>query len=89
MLLLANIQFAAKEYRIALEHAQEATKLSEIKDCNYAWGQADAQYLCGICYKNLEDIELAKQFLSAALEIRTRIRHPLVELTQKILNELP
>jgi len=88
LLLLAKIQIAIPEYRPALGYAREALDRSQHPDCRYAWGEADALYLCGICHQGLSELELARQRLESALKIRERIKHPGVKETRKLLEGL-
>ncbi len=88
LLLLAKIYLAIPDYRSALGNARKALDRSQHPDCQYAWGEANALHLCGVCHKNLSEPELAKQRLEAAYAIRKRIQHPDAEETRKILEEL-
>ena len=88
LLLLAKIQIAIPEYRPALGYAREALDRAQHPDCRYAWGEADALHLCGICHQGLGELELARQRLESALKIRERINHPGVKETLKLLEGL-
>jgi tetratricopeptide (TPR) repeat protein len=85
LLLLSKIQMAIPDYRPALGYAREALDRSQHLDCRYAWGEADALHLCGICHQGLGELELAQQRLETALKIRERIKHPGVKETLKLL----
>ena len=88
LLQLAKTHLAIPDPRTALGNARKALDRSQHPDCQYAWGEANSLHLCGICHKELGEPELAKKRLEAALEVRTRIQHPGVEETRKILKEL-
>ena len=87
LLLLAKINLAIPDFRTALSNARKALDRSEHKDCRYAWGQANALHLCGVCHRELNEPELAKKRLEAALKIRKKIQHPGAEETQKLIDE--
>jgi tetratricopeptide (TPR) repeat protein len=88
LLQLAKIHLAIPDARAALQYARQALDRSEHPDCCYAWGEANALHLCGICHKELKEPELARKRLKAALKIRKRIQHPGAGETEKILEEL-
>jgi tetratricopeptide (TPR) repeat protein len=87
LLLLAKINLAIPDARAALGNARKALDRSRHKDCRYAWGQANAGHLCGICHKKLEEPELSKKRLEAALKLREKIQHPGAEQTRKLIKE--
>ncbi|MFC2145882.1 DUF4062 domain-containing protein [Acidobacteriota bacterium] len=88
LLQLAKIHLAIPEPRAALRYARQALDRSEHPDCCYAWGEANALHLCGICHKELKEPELARKRLEAALKVRKRIQHPGSGETEAILKEL-
>jgi tetratricopeptide (TPR) repeat protein len=85
---LAKINLAIPDPRTVLRHARTALDRSEHPDCCYAWGQANAGHLCGVCHKDLSEPKLAKKRLQAALAIRKKIQHPGAKDTEKLLNEI-
>ena len=88
LLQLAKIHLAIPKPRAALRYACQALDRSEHPDCGYAWGEANALHLCGICHKELKEPELGRKHLKAALKIRKRIQHPDAAETESILKEL-
>ena len=88
LLQLAKLHLAIPDARAALRNARQALDRSEHPDCGYAWGEANALHLCGICHKELKEPELARKRLEAALKIRKRIQHPGAVETETILKEL-
>ena len=52
---------------------------SEHPDCQYAWGKADALHFCGIAHLRLNEPELARQRLTAALELREKFQRGHIE----------
>lgn len=88
LLLLAKTQLAIPEIRAALGNAREALDRSQHPDCQYAWGETDALHVCGICHRALNEPELARKRLEAAVKVRKRIQHPGLHETQKLLQEL-
>lgn len=88
LLQLARINLAIPDPRVALGNARKALDRSQHPECCYAWGEADALHLCGICHKELGEVELAKKRLQAAHKVRKRIQHPGAEETAKLLEEL-
>jgi len=88
LLQLAKIHLAIPEPQTALRYARQALDRSEHPDCCYAWGEANALHLCGICHKELKEPELARKRLKAAFKVRKRIHHPGAGETETILNEL-
>jgi tetratricopeptide (TPR) repeat protein len=87
-LALAESFLAATEPTKALQRAREALDRSEAPDCRYAWGQADGLHLCGIAHLRLGERELARQRLTAALEIRQRLNHPRIDETRNALEQV-
>jgi tetratricopeptide (TPR) repeat protein len=87
-LALAESFLAAAEPTKALQHAREALDRSEAPDCQYAWGQADGLHLCGIAHLRLGERKLARQRLTAALELRERLGHPRIDETRSALEQL-
>ncbi|MCP4608376.1 MAG: DUF4062 domain-containing protein [Planctomycetes bacterium] len=87
LLQLAKINLAIPDARTALGNARKALDRSEHRDCRYAWGQADALHLCGVCHKELNEPELAKKRLETALKLRRKIQHPGAEETEKLIKE--
>jgi tetratricopeptide (TPR) repeat protein len=88
LLLLAKIHLAIPDPRTALGNARKALDRSQHPECCYAWGEANALHICGICHKELNEPELAKKRLKAAYKVRKRIQHPGAEETRKALDEL-
>ncbi|MGB8657021.1 MAG: DUF4062 domain-containing protein [Candidatus Zixiibacteriota bacterium] len=88
LLQLAKIHLAIPDTRSALSRARKALDRSQHPECRYAWGEANALHLCGICHKELGEFELAQRRLEAGLKVRERIQHPGAEETRKILEEL-
>ena len=84
-LSLAETYLAASEPRKALQNARNALDRSEQIDCQYAWGKADGLHFCGIAHLRLGERELARERLTAALEIRERLGHGRVEETRQAL----
>ncbi|MFT3911219.1 MAG: DUF4062 domain-containing protein [Ferruginibacter sp.] len=89
LLQLSKIYLEIPDYETSLSHARNALERSSHPDCQYAWGQANGLHLCGVCHKALGQYELAHQRLEAALTLREKIQHPDVEVTRKLLSELP
>jgi tetratricopeptide (TPR) repeat protein len=87
-LALSESLLAAAEPIKALQHARAALDRSEAPDCRYAWGQADGLHLCGIAHLRLGERELARQRLTAALELRQRLSHPRIDETRSALEQL-
>jgi hypothetical protein len=87
-LALAESLLDAGEPTKALQHARTALDRSEAPECRYAWGQADGLHLCGIAHLRLGERELAKQRLTAALELRERLGHPRIDETRRALEQL-
>jgi tetratricopeptide (TPR) repeat protein len=69
----------------ALQKARHALSRSEENDCQYAWGKADGLHFCGVAHLRLGERELARQRLTAALELRQRLGHGRIEETRKAL----
>lgn len=86
---LAETYLAAGDARKALQKAREALDRSEHPDCQYAWGRADGLHFCGLAHLRLGEIELARQRLTVALEIRERLTHGRIEETRRALEKLP
>jgi uncharacterized repeat protein (TIGR03803 family) len=84
-LSLAETYLAAGDPRKALQNAREALDRSEHPDCQYAWGKADGLHFCGMAHLRRGEHELARQRLTAALEIRERLGHRRIEETRKAL----
>jgi tetratricopeptide (TPR) repeat protein len=87
-LALAETFLAAGDSRKALQNARNALDRSEHPDCQYAWGKADGLHFCGLAHLRLGERELARQRLTAALEIRERLGHGRVEETRRALGQL-
>jgi tetratricopeptide (TPR) repeat protein len=85
-LALAETLLAAGDARKALRSAREALDRSEQPDCAYAWGRADGLHFCGLAHLRLGERELARQRLTAALELRERLGHERVEETRRALD---
>lgn len=84
-LALAETLLAAGDARKALQNARNALDRSEEPDCQYAWGKADGLHFCGVAHLRLGEHELARQRLTAALELRERLGHGRIEETRKAL----
>jgi hypothetical protein len=84
-LALAETFLAAGDARKALQNARNALDRSEQPDCQYAWGKADGLHFCGLAHSRLGERELARQRLTAALELRERLGHGRVEETRRAL----
>lgn len=85
-LAVSETCLAAGEARQALQNARSALDRSEQPDCQYAWGKADGLHFCGVAHLRLGERELARQRLTAALEIRERLGHGRVEETRRALD---
>jgi tetratricopeptide (TPR) repeat protein len=84
-LALAETYLAAGNPHKALQNARNALDRSEAPDCQYAWGIADGLHFCGVAHLRLNEHELARQRLTAALEIRERLGHGRIEETRRAL----
>jgi tetratricopeptide (TPR) repeat protein len=87
-LALAETYLAAGDARKALQNARNALDRSEHPDCQYAWGRADGLHSCGVAHRLLGEKELARQRLTAALELRERLGHGRIEETRRALATL-
>ncbi len=87
-LALAETHILAGDARKALQNARNALDRSEHPDCQYAWGKADGLHFCGLAHLRLGERELARQRLTAALELRERLGHGRVEETRRALTQL-
>jgi tetratricopeptide (TPR) repeat protein len=85
-LALAETLLAAGDARKALQNARNALDRSERPDCQYAWGKADGLHLCGLAHLRLGERDLARQRLTAALELRARLSHGRLEETRRALD---
>jgi tetratricopeptide (TPR) repeat protein len=85
---LAEAYLAASNYQKALQLARTALDLSMKEDCQYAWGQADGLHFCGLAHLRLNEPELARQRLTAALALREKLGHGRIAETRKALLEL-
>jgi tetratricopeptide (TPR) repeat protein len=85
-LALAETHLTTGDARKALQNARTALDRSEHPDCQYAWGQADGLHLCGLAHFRLGERELARQRLTASLELRERLGHGRVEETRRALD---
>ena len=85
-LALAETLLAAGDARKALQNARSALDRSEHPDCQYAWGQADGLHFCGLAHLRLGERELARQRLTAALQLRERLGHGRIEETRHALD---
>jgi len=84
-LALAETLIAAGDARKALQSARDALDRSEHPDCQYAWGKADGLHFCGLAHLRLGEPQLARQRLTAALELRERLGHGRIEETRRAL----
>jgi tetratricopeptide (TPR) repeat protein len=84
-LALAETHLAAGDAHKALQNARNALDRSRHPDCQYAWGEADGLHLCGLAHVRLGERELARQRLTAALELRERLGHGRAEETRRAL----
>lgn len=66
----------------SLQNARNAFDRSEQPDCQYAWGKADGLHFCGLAHLRLSERELARQRLTAALDIREHLGHGRIEETR-------
>jgi tetratricopeptide (TPR) repeat protein len=82
---LAETLLLAGQPAKALKLAREALDRSLAPDCQYAWGQADGLHYTGVAHFRLNEHELARQRLSAALQLRERLSHARTEETRKAL----
>ncbi|MGH9719561.1 MAG: tetratricopeptide repeat protein, partial [Bryobacteraceae bacterium] len=82
---LAETLLAAGDAHKGLQNAREALDRSEHPDCQYAWGRADGLHFCGVAHLRLGERELARQRLTAALELRERLGHGRREETRRAL----
>ncbi len=87
-LALAETYLAAGDARKALQNARNALDRSEHPDCQYAWGRADGLHFCGVAHLRLGETELARQRLTAALELRERLGHGRIEETRSQLAKI-
>jgi len=85
-LALAETYLAAGDARKALQNARDALDRSEHPECQYAWGRADGLHFCGVAHQRLGETELARQRLTAALELRARLGHSRIEETRRALS---
>jgi tetratricopeptide (TPR) repeat protein len=85
-LTLAETYLTAGDAGKALQNARNALDRSELPDCQYAWGKADGLHFCGMAHLRLGERELARQRLTAALEIRERLGHGRVDETRHALD---
>jgi len=81
-----NIPRCVATPRKALQNARNALDRSVQPDCQYAWGMADGLHWCGMAHLRLGERELARQRLTAALEIRERLGHGGIEETRSALD---
>jgi tetratricopeptide (TPR) repeat protein len=86
-LALAETLLAAGDPRKALQNARNALDRSEAPDCQYAWGKADGLHFCGVAHLRLGEFELARQRLTATLELRERLGHGRIEETHRALDQ--
>ncbi|MGA3025190.1 MAG: hypothetical protein ABSF98_10495 [Bryobacteraceae bacterium] len=86
-LALAETLLAAGDPRKALQNARTALDRSEAPDCQYAWGKADGLHFCGLAHLRLGEHELARQRLTAALELRERLGHGRIDETRRALDQ--
>lgn len=84
-LAIAETLLAAGDARKALQNARNALDRSEHPDCQYAWGQADGLHFCGLAHLRLGERDLARQRLTAALDLRARLGHGRIEETRRAL----
>lgn len=87
-LALAETYLAAGDPRQALQNARNALDRSAHPDCQDAWGKADGLHCCGIAHLRLGERELARQRLTAALELRERLGHGRIEETRRALDSM-
>jgi tetratricopeptide (TPR) repeat protein len=88
-LALAETYLAAGDAHKALQNARNALDRSEAPDCQYAWGKADGLHFCGVAHLRLNEPDLARQRLTAALELRERLGHGRIDETRRALGLLP
>jgi len=87
-LVFAETLLAAGDARKAMQNARWALDRSEQADCLYAWGQADGLQFCGLAHLRLGEHKLARERLTAALELRERLGHGSIEETRRALAQL-
>lgn len=87
-LVLAEALLATGDVSEGLQKARWALESSEATECSYAWGKSDALHICGMAHLRLQEHELARQLLTAALELRGRLGHWRVEETRGALRKL-
>lgn len=85
---LAEAYLAASDPKKTLQTARAALYLSEHPECQYAWGQADGLHFCGLAHLRQGETELARQRLTAALDIQERLGHGRIAETRRALEEL-
>lgn len=85
-LALAETLIAVGDAHKALQNARNALDRSEQPDCQYAWGKADGLHFCGVAHLLLGEIDLARQRLTAALELRERLGHGRIDETRRALD---
>jgi hypothetical protein len=88
-LALAETLLAAGDAHKALQNARNALDRSEAPDCQYAWGKADGLHFCGLAHLRLGEHALARQRLTAALELRERLGHGRIDETREALSRCP
>jgi tetratricopeptide (TPR) repeat protein len=74
-LALARAHLGAGDPKIALPSAAEALERSTHPQCQYAWGEADSLYLCGVAQARLGDVNLAREHLSRAVGKQKQLTH--------------
>lgn len=84
-LSLAQAYLGASEPEKALRLARNSLDRSEQQDSQYAWGQAEAAYICGVAHLRLGERELAEQRLAASLALQEKLQHPRIEEARREL----
>ena len=82
---LSETYLLAGDAHEGLRNARNALDRSEQPDCQYAWGKADGLHWCGVAHLRLGERELARQRLTAALELRERLGHGRLKETRRAL----
>ncbi|MES2641043.1 MAG: TIR domain-containing protein [Myxococcota bacterium] len=73
----------------ALTFAREAVDAATASGCGYAWGEAEAEHLCGLAHEALEEPEHAHPRFAAASAVRHRIGHPGAGDSDQAIARLP
>jgi hypothetical protein len=88
LLTRSTIELAWPDPDGALVAAREALDLATLRDCNDAWGQADAAHAWGLAFEALGRREDSQRAFSQALAVRERIEHAQADVTRVALARL-